>query len=668
MAPSSRPTGRILPALLLAALVLGFYVPLLPWWSVTTVGPPDGLHVDASLHLWQYGWLRNVLEQGGPAFRATGLTFPAAVDLLGLWEGHLDLLVAAPLVTWAGPYAAANLASLVHLAILAGGVFALARGVSGSAAAAAAAAALAVLSPAVGHEFGEGRVEAGCLGFVALALLWAGRWWTGGRPVHLAGFVLALALALVGYLHSGPMLVLLLPCLALGYLVAGRRAPDGSPAPWTRPRTFAFRGLLWLAALGALAAGALAFARLHVSAEGLPSFSASLMKDPAYHGWFDQSRGGGLPLRDLLLPLPLARQAGSGIVLPLVALLALAAPGRAARSLPWWLGALLLHVLAMGTVLSLAGEESRVGSPYAYLPVVLPFLLRFQWPQRFLLLADVCLAVLAAIGLAAAGDRVARWRRAGSLPVRALPVALPFVAVGAGLLQGGASWPYPVAPPPALPSIVSLVARDRPEGVLEVQVGGREAERASWQQFQYDRFLAALVHRAPMCCLELPRRLAPLSLDRMVARTPLMAWMLYGYRMPDLGIGGGVTPEAWGYTHLVIHGHGCSEDIRSLESVGWTPRWLPVIEDPSGERLSEKRTQGRATQPVEDRTCDEVLALLSDTYGPPAAREPAGDGTVVLWRLPRSPLLAEVDPALAELSTPSLHPSPPPKREVLRPR
>lgn len=171
MSPS--PTvRRLAPPLLLGALVLAFHARLLPVWTTGTVGSAGVAHVDASLHLWQYGWLSSVFERGGSLFTSDGLTYPANVDLLGLWEGHLDLLVAAPLVTWTSPYAAANTASLVHLAILAVGAYALCRALAGHAVAGALAAGLYLLSPVFGHEFGEGRIEAGCLGFVALALLW----------------------------------------------------------------------------------------------------------------------------------------------------------------------------------------------------------------------------------------------------------------------------------------------------------------------------------------------------------------------------------------------------------------------------------------------------------------------------------------------------------------
>ncbi|MBN1336922.1 MAG: hypothetical protein JXB39_13270 [Deltaproteobacteria bacterium] len=649
MEPPSPPARRLLPPLLLAGFVLAFYARVLPQWTTSTVGPEGRMHVDGSLHLWQYEWIRRVLAEGGSLFRTHGLTFPVHVDLLGLWEGHLDLVVGAPFTTWAGPYAAANAASLVHLGMLGAGAWALCRGFAHRSAAAAAAAGVLILSPAVLHEFGEGRIEAGSLGLVALALLWGTRWLEHGRIVHLVGSLVALVLGITGYLHAGPMLALLLPGLVLGAVLSGR------PSAVLAPCALRVRGLVLLVGLALVAWASLAFAHEHVSGQGMPFLATSVMRDSAYHGWFQQSRGGGLPLRDLFLPLPLARQAGTGLVLPLLALLSLAAPRPHAPTLPWWIGAAVLHFAAMGTTLALSGTGTVLESPYAWLPMVLPFLLRFQWPQRYLLLADLCLAVLAAIGLAAVLDRVAT--APATLPRRVAKAAIPLVAVGAGLLQVSGHWPLPVAAPPPLPRLVHLVAQDRPAAVLEVQVGGNAGRSASWKAFHYDRFQAALVHGAPMCCLELPARQAPVALDRLVTRTPILAWLLHGRWTTDLESGEGPRPEAFGYTHLVVHGHGCGESILPLERFGWREHWLPMLEEASLDVQPHRGSIGleapvrREGDPlasrgfVGERSCDQVLAFLSDTYGPPAARESVGDGVVALWRLPRTPFLSAPDPA-----------------------
>ncbi len=633
----------VLASLFLGAFVLFSYARLLPVWTTSFVSPGGRAHVDASLHLWQYGWLGQVLERGGSLFVTDGLTFPSRIDLLGICEGYLDWVVAAPLVSWAGPYAASNVASFLHYALLAGGVFALCRALSGSAWAAATAAGLLVLSPAVMHEFGEGRAVVGSLGLAALALLWSGRWVATGRLRFLIGVLLALPATLVGYMHAGTMLAMLLPCLAIGYILRGRPAAGGT-------RAWFVRGGLLALVLAALAFAALAVARRHVADVGLPTFDPGLLRGPTYRVWYEQGIGGGLPLRDLVLPMPLARQAGSGAVLPLFALLALAAPRSLRPTLPWWLGAGVLHFAAMGTVLSLHESGSGVGSPYGYLPAVFPFLRRFYWPHRFLLVGDICLAVLVAIGLVAVvrrGSR-SRWLPAGIVSVG---------AVGLAIVQAGWTWPFTPAAPDRMPDVVYRLAEDRPGAVLEIAAGSDEPGGASWDRFHYDRFEAAIVHGAPMCCEELPARLAPRSFGRIVYRTPVLAWVLEGKSTDAAWTGAAVPIEAWGYTHLVLHGHGCSGAVRPLDDFGPDGHWLAGLRDTSSPGTPARAAQaargwhgpggGGPGEWMPERTCDLVVATLADIYGPPIASEPAGDGLIVLWSLPRTPLLPAEEPWLS---------------------
>jgi len=199
--------------------------------------------------------------------------------------------------------------------------------------------------------------------------------------------------------------------------------------------------------------------------------------------------------------------------------------------------------------------------------------------------------------------------------------------------------------------------------VLEVHAGGLRHGPGPWELFHYDRFLAALVHEAPLCCMELPAHLAPPVLDHLTAQTPLLAWMLYGIPGFDLESGGGLAPEAWGYTHLVLHGHGCTVPTSPLESLGSTAPWRPGFEVEGQETQSAvETTEFPAWQdavrldtglPVEPPTCDQVMAILTDRYGPPAARQPAGDGLLALWRLPWSPLLPMSDPILGQTRAPA---------------
>ncbi|MBN1337449.1 MAG: hypothetical protein JXB39_15955 [Deltaproteobacteria bacterium] len=311
-------------------------------------------------------------------------------------------------------------------------------------------------------------------------------------------------------------------------------------------------------------------------------------------------------------------------------------------TLPWWLGAGVLHFAAMGAILSLHEGGSGVGSPYRYLPAVFPFLLRFYWPHRFLLVGDICLAVLVAIGLVAVGHRWPRlrWRPAGVVSVG---------AVGLAILQAGWTWPFAPTNPDRMPDLVHRLAEDQPGAVLEIATGANGPGVASWDRFHYDRFEAAVVHGAPMCCQELPVRLAPRSFDRVVCETPLLAWVLEGKSTDTARTGAAVPIEAWGYTHLVLHGHGCTGAVRPLDDFGFDGHWLDGPRDAdfadapaSADQASRGQYGpggGGPRERVPERSCDLVVATLADIYGPPIASEPAGDGLVLLWRLPRTPLL-----------------------------
>ncbi|MBN1336533.1 MAG: hypothetical protein JXB39_11285 [Deltaproteobacteria bacterium] len=589
MDPPRPPVRRTLPLVGLLLFVIAGFVRLLPHWTTRVVASGGAsLHPDASLHLWQYSWLRRTLASGTVCFDSDGLVFPERVDLLSLWEGHLDLLVAAPVVGALGPAAAANTAAIAHLALLAVGAYVLGRSVARDAWAAATGATLLVLSPVFLREFHEGRIEAGSVGCLALALAWAGRWQAGGGVRFLFGFAAALAAGIVGYLHLGVLAACLLPLLALGCLAAGRD-PGAPPRARRVARALALAGVLAILAL--LAAR---FASLHVGTFRASLLDLGLLRDPSWHAWVERTRHNGLSPWELVRPFPWMPHAGSGGVLPLVALLSLLGPHRR-RTLPWWFGAAGLHLAALGTAWSL-GAGRVVLSPLGYLPLVLPFLLRFQFPQRFLLAGDLCLAVLAALGIAAVGARLAA--RTATPRRRLLALVAPVLGVVLlGLVQALPGWPFGTVEAASPSPAVAFLAAEAPRAVLEVPAPGGPLWMRDRKPFLYDRYRAAAMHDAPLCCATLPEERSR-SVEGAEA-SGAVSWLLRGQGDPERG----PSIEALGFSHVVVHGASCY--------------------------ATAVRPAGVSAPP----DCRTVLAFLEARYGRPTRRWSTRGDVIAIWRL-----------------------------------
>ncbi len=593
----------LLPIIAILTLVFVGFVPLVGRLTTHLISPGTGLHDDTTVHLWQYWWFHHFLTEGGSLFNNRMLFYPETIDMASLWEGHLDLLISAPLLDWLGVIGASNVVAAVLLGSAGLGTYFLALAVTGGRLASTVAAMLFMLSPPLLREVLEGRAEVISVGFVALFLLFLGRWYASGNWRNLLPATLAFALAILGYLALAPMTVFLLPLLGLGYLISGRRAA----APWASPRVWLRRSAGLFGLLLLLGLPALLFMSSHLGHDwsfGIDYGEGGLSVTPTYQRWHAFNEESSLSPAQLLSPFPLGNPPGTGLALFLAACTSLLFRGRrgtAVALLPFWLGALVFHLFALGPELFSLGDDAYVASPYSYIPWVFPFFLRFCWSYRFLFLADLCLAVLAARGLhmlwAGAQERKRRlWLCWGG--------AALILLLGVGQVMH--LFPLPVQPMPRVPDVYGKLAADRPTAIIEATSMAPESSLP----FLYSPVLAQLHHGAPFCCLRLPKAMTPVGVRKIQARNQLF------YSLTNLSAE--LPPEdadplslaRLGFSHVVLHGRPASP--------------TPAHDMPP--------------RPKADGLPYEVMApMLGRILGPPVYRHFFNNGGVIeVYRIPGS--------------------------------
>jgi hypothetical protein len=578
------PLGRRLPELilLLFALLSGSLV--LGRCSSHLVSPADGPHGDAVLHVWQHWWFGRFLAGDSPLWTTDMSVFPAQAKLTGLWEGHLDLLMSLPLIPWLGPVTVNNIVTLAFLAIALTGAYLLAREVSGDRYAAAAAAMLYALSPTLLRELAQGRHEDAATGLLALALVFFGRFFRQGGARRLGAGMLCLLLAILGYLPLGPISIFVFLPLGLGYLITAEQRP------WLG------RGLL--AALGLALAGGCALLYAW-STQGAGSFLPAAGNAEQYQAWMRVSSDTGVPLRALFAPSPWGAPGGSGLVLLVAAATTLLAPRKLRAALPWWLMAALLCLMALGPVLLDLGDGRVLYSPYARLPQVVPFWLRFHWPYRLLLLSDLALAVLAALGLARLREGLTRPVSTGVMTVILLAAAL----------QISAYFPLPAVRMPSVPAAYFTLENEPGGALLEISASddpSRPVYHMSWNQWLVDPHIAQLEHGRPFCCLTLPEVLMPERLQTALRQDPWLAYLMQRGPMPADEQG---DLKALGFSHVALQGRHLEELSPPLAAD------TPQPSTPPEHRYQVKRE------------------ALEQRYGPPVARTTYGDGALELYRV-----------------------------------
>ncbi len=575
---------RLGPAGLLFLITLVLFAAILIEPSTRVTATSHGqLHGDVSLHLWQYFWLGRFLEGAEPLLRTRMLLFPAEVNLVTLWEGHLDLLLAAPLVTTIG---LTSTSSLVALAFTFGAALAvayLAGRTTGSRWSAAIAASLFLLSPPVLHEVAEGRAEILSLALIAPALVHARAWFLEGRPRDLAIAALFTVLCVCGYLAAGPLLVVFVPVLgacALPAILAARRAGADS---WARPSVLARRLGLALALLGLAAVPFLLLAVLGLGPRlALVPLSGAVDNAAQLAEWLDLSTRNAHSLGSLLWPRlgdHLAKYPGLGPLLPLAALTALTSARWRWTALPWLATGLVFMLLSLGTELRV-GETTLLGLPYRLLPHAVPYFLRFHHPYRCMLAAALCFTVCAAMGLEGLRQQLATRRRWWL----ALAVVLPLLAG----LQVSNMVPLPWAQLPQPGPAFTRLAQEHPTGVV-VAIHRRWSHH--WNDLEVDPLLGQLEHGAPVCCLSLPRTLWPAGLQQVERDHPLLGALTGPFAEYDDRALPRDDLTALGFSHLLVYTSTAPDPDAPPEAVP-TPTTCPAcgaLEQRFGPPLVEER-------------------------------------------------------------------------------
>ncbi len=622
---------RALPLVsVFTVLLVGFHR-ILAAPASRMLGVPGPYSIDADGHLWQYWWTHRAWRAGESLFLTRHIGFPVEMDMRNYWGGHLDLLPGIPLTEWFGVVAAANLVQVLFVLLLATGIYFRAAALTQDRLAGAFAALAYVLSPTVVFEVLNGRVEQLTFGWIALFLLGTGRWILTGRWGYLAGAATCFAVAGVGYLGGLLVTAMALVPLVLGYLLLlgrwGRRDRGGG---------LRLDGVLWkrvgilVGTLAALTLPFLLYALTRVGSKfagGGAGPSAQQLQEVQFD-WLANVMGNAIPLRSFTSPFRAGGPLGAGYLLVVGGLLPLVGPSRLRRrALPWVAAAAVLMVLTLGPVVITLPGGGKTAFPYEWLARVIPFFSRFHYPNRFMLMGNLCLAVSVAMGLAEAG----RWltARSGWPGVRILATVLACMVI---LHQVGWLFPYNAIAVrmPAQPLFEQL-AEDGARGMLLVHDGG-EGTSPEFNQTG---------HGIPYCCDSMPASQQPEGMRALAAASPLfrfLSWQLH----PNLSqhpVGSGWRSKLALELGLEDVAQSCAEQNAVLRR--GTPEWDELVAaDPGALAVAgfthvvvlTSRAGGKGLPAVGEEV---MLDLLGRHFGEPVIDGESFPVRLRAWRIPQ---------------------------------
>jgi hypothetical protein len=417
------PVGLAAPAGYAALAVL------LTWPLVLHLGDrfPGQRPDDAYGHYWNLWWFRQALATGRNPYHTPLWHPPDGTDLyLGTLAPVNGLLGLLPHLLF-GPLVAYNLLVLLNLTLAGLATFLLARRVTGHAGGAAVAGLVMAASPFLIYQLNIGHLNVcalyGLPGF-AYCLLRA----ADGSRRHIPLAALAIFATALSEWQTAVSALLVAGVLLAGHLLAALRGRR----PWGAPLRMIAAGLLGgllilpfaLVTVQAIeAAGETAWLGERVNrSANLLAFILPQELHPLWGDAIHQWRRANLwePVTSGMMPLGLTA----------LALGALGAARAWRVAWPW------LVVLALGVGLAL-GPELHVGlqpvpgpTPFALFRQ-LPYLSVSRNPARYVVMADLAVAMLAALGVRWLAGRPAARPRAG------------LVAALAGLLVLAELWPAP---------------------------------------------------------------------------------------------------------------------------------------------------------------------------------------------------------------------------------
>jgi hypothetical protein len=415
-----------------------------------------GAGLDALSHLWGVWHTAQALLGREPLFSTSLLFYPDGISLLLHSAGPLPGLLALPF--WPlGPVAAYNGGLLVGLTLTGAAMFALARDLGCSRPAALLAGIILITAPA--HLVGlRGQLAKVFLGLLPIAFIALRRALADGRPRRwAAAFGLALLLLMLHSPLQFIQMALFAPIVAIAAVAASadRRATLRRTL-WAGAAAVALAGPLVAATAAAAANPAIAIDRSGEAMAHQPD-AMQLALPPSFSRAFGAWTAATLT-RQQIAPRNETEVAIPAAAVLLIAAAAVGAPRRAAVWLAIAGGGVLL---SLGATLRLAGHDSGVPLPYAWVSS-LPGLDFFGTPARFMQIAFVGIAAAAAMGV----DAAARAR-----PRRAAVIAF---AGGALVLLEVWPAPWPTQRLPEVPGFYRALARDPdPFGVFDLPIRPR---------------------------------------------------------------------------------------------------------------------------------------------------------------------------------------------------
>ena len=440
--------------------------------------PGTPADLDVAAMVWNVHWVQQGIETSATVVHSDAVLVPFGADLMAHTYGLLPAALVWPIAHAAGALTAFNVMLLATLVLNGWLGYALCRDVGASRTAATVAAAALMLSGPALEQFRVGRPIFAATWVTCAALIAARR--ILARPT--AGWTIALGGAMAAALFID-LQILLFTAIWIGWIVAwhvaGRRGIDARTA--------------------AALAAAVAIAAAPFLVMVYPAFGGGTLAAP------DQSEAVRYSYRwwDYFDPSVMPRALG-GYELALAAAAGLLALRRDPKLRVWWLGALLLFVLALGPTLKFTG----LPMPFALLSWWPP-MAQFRVPSRLTIPAVIGLAPVFALLL----DEVFARMRAG----RALIVAAAAIALRLAL--AAAFHPFETQRYPAS-IIYDYLARDRDGGaVIEVPVAVRSGLDRIGHGEEFLQYYQ-VVHRRPL-------------INAMVARLPAHVFAFYR-RHPSL--------------------------------------------------------------------------------------------------------------------------------------
>jgi hypothetical protein len=428
--------------------VAAVYLMPMPFRALTHVIQTGG---DACWQMWWLWWAKESVTRGQSPYFTDRLLHPTGASLYLSATDMITAMLSIPLQYLVGLVATYNILVFCSMVFSAWAMRRLALEVTGSTEGALVAGAVYSLAPLVSASVNMGHLIWVDLGFMPLAVL--GLWrLEKGRPRALLARALPVSLAVLVSLYQGLFLLVFTLVYACHRGVVGILERD-----WEGLRQFSLRLVLW----GALSAAFVAPVLLPTLREGLENTAAEVRRD-----WVAGASAGVL---DPFVPNPLSPLFGGGrdstrgqaCAFGYVALVlaTLGAVHARKQSLVWLLALGTFYLLSLGPAPRLGAHELD----WPFLPYNLLYGLPFgkipRTPVRFLFLANLCLAVLAAWGISA----IARQTSRSSRPWTSWSV--PF-ATGLLLIE---YWPGPrPTDAMAVSPFYAMLARAEPGALLEL--------------------------------------------------------------------------------------------------------------------------------------------------------------------------------------------------------